>query len=88
MTDLSVERELNQALGDFAERRGKIFFERIKAREGSTLRQRGCFIAIDAMTGEFVFGEKIGSAMDAFRQAFGDRAVAWLVDLDEPRNGA
>ena len=85
MTDMSVERELNQALGDFAERRGQIFFARIQASHGGNLRQGGRFIAIDAMSGEFVSGDTRLALMDHFRQKFGERSVAWIVDLEDAR---
>ncbi len=77
------QKALREALGDFAQRRGQIFYDQIKSHVGvSDLRSQGRFIAIDALGGDYVFGDEIGSAMDAFRQRFGDRAVAWLVDLD------
>lgn len=77
------DRALKEALGDFAQRRGSIYFEQIRMRVGdAVLKRQGKFIAIDALSGEYVFGNSIGEAMDAFRQHNGDKAVAWLVDLD------
>ena len=76
------QKELREALGDFAQRRGTIFFEQITANAGAGLRVQGQFIAIDALSGEYVLGTSIGDAMDVFERRFGTKAVAWLIDLD------
>ena len=76
------EKALKEALGDFAQRRGEIFFAQLRSDLGPDIHRRGKFIAIDALSGEYVFGGSIGDAMDAFEQKFGMKAVAWLVDLD------